>query len=252
MRVQVIGSHALIAHSLVSMLRSLAAGDDSIQASLGEVESAVDPLVSEEPDVALVEASIDFAAGLDMVRLLRSARNDLRILVLGTASDDGAVLEAFRAGAHGYLAQTSSTSTLVATLRGVARGELGLSRRTALRIVDLMRQASAATPRPFPMTVRGNLTKREAEVLDLVRRGLRSREIAVRLCIAETTVNKHIQNVLSKLHVHSRTQAVVAVEASLGSRPGSSHLRRNATELRRITGHAMSTRDGAVAHMAGH
>lgn len=239
MRVLIVSNHTLIAQSLVSMLQSLAS-DESIQAAVCGFEHAIEQVVGMPPDVTLVEASTDFAAGVETVRLLRSARPDLRVVVLGTEAHDAIILEAVKAGARGYLAKESSTSTLVSTLHGVARGELGLSRVTALAVVELLCDEAGVTPRTGPMSLRGSLTKREVEVFELVRRGLRSREIAARLCIAETTVNKHIQNVLSKLHVHSRTQAVVAVESSLAAHPASSSPRRSLKELHRAMEQAAS------------
>ncbi|MGZ6389015.1 MAG: response regulator transcription factor [Ktedonobacterales bacterium] len=97
---------------------------------------------------------------------------------------------------------------LANTLKGVAQGELGLTRQDARQVVHHLRQAARARTSPLLPEVEDSLTPREQEVFELVRRGLRSREIAQQLTIADATVYKHIQNILEKLRVHSRTQAI--------------------------------------------
>jgi len=215
-RVLIVSSHTLIAHSLVAMLQSLAS-DEPVQAAICDPEGVLEHARDTSPEVVLVEAAGDTALGLDTVRLLRSSLPELRTVLLGTQSDEATVFEGIRAGAHGYLAKDSTTATLVATLRGVARGELGLPRAAALRVIERLRETSAASAQQVSGGARERLTRREAQVFELVRKGLRSRDIALRLCIAETTVNKHIQNVLGKLHVHSRAQAILAAEASFAA-----------------------------------
>jgi DNA-binding NarL/FixJ family response regulator len=113
------------------------------------------------------------------------------------------VYESIVAGADGYITHDASSSTLVATLIGLTRGELGVSRAIALRVVRQLRRAlEAHIPHP-PDEVREKLTPREREVLNLICDGKRSREIAQELGLAEATIYKHVK---------SRTQAILAIE----------------------------------------
>jgi len=207
MKVLIVSSHALIGQSLVALLQSLPTGE-SVEASHCDASTVMRRVEALEPDVLLLEASMDFAGALATARMLIAEIPKARVVVLGKEGDDVSTYEAISAGADGYLTGEASPDTLASTLSGVMRGELGLSRATALRVIHQLRQAARARPSSAPLDVESKLTRREHEVFDLVRRGQRSREIAEQLGIAETTVYKHIQNILDKLQVHSRTRAI--------------------------------------------
>ncbi len=210
----IVSNHTLIGRSLIYMLENLAA-DERIDAEFCAPSAVVATAQARHVDLILVEAIADFAEGIGTVRAVKEALPQALVVVLGTEEDEASIFEAISAGADGYLTRATSAEALLATLRGVARGELGLSRIASLRVVrQLSRVARSFTPR-IPDTLGAKLTQREQEVFDLVRHGLRSREIAERLCIAEATVYKHIQNVLDKLHVHNRTQAILMTEKDI-------------------------------------
>jgi DNA-binding NarL/FixJ family response regulator len=207
MKVLVVSDHTLIGQSLVTSLRSLSSGEP-IEASHCDPSTVIGCLYESGPDVVLLEGSIDFARAVSTARMLIGEVPDARIVVLGREADEASTYEAISAGADGYLTGEVSLDTLASTLSGVMRGELGLSRTVALRVVRQLRRAARARSGPLPLELEGKLTRREREVFDLVRRGLRSREVAEHLSIAEGTVYKHIQSILDKLQVHSRTQAI--------------------------------------------
>lgn len=207
----IVSSHTLIGRSLIYMLTNLTA-EERIDAEFCAPSAVVEMAQARHVDLILVEAIADFSEGIATVRAIKQTLPQALVVVLGTEDDEASIFEAICAGAEGYLTRATSAEALLATLRGVARGELGLSRAASLRVVrQLARAAQSSTPR-VPTTPGAKLTQREQEVFDLVRHGLRSREIAERLCIAEATVYKHIQNVLDKLHVHNRTQAILVTE----------------------------------------
>jgi two-component system NarL family response regulator len=211
MRVLIVSNHSLIGQSLVAMLRNLPP-EESLEASLCDSGAAVEQTRSGATEVVLVEAVADFASGIATVRALAEAVPAARMVVLGAGEDEASVYEAIYAGAHGYLPSETSPAALSATLRGVVQGELGLTRSAALRLVQQLCRA-LRTQRPrVSQEVLGKLTAREQEILALMRQGIRSREMAERLYIADATVYKHIQNILDKLHVHTRTQAILMAE----------------------------------------
>lgn len=165
-----------------------------------------------ETDLILVETTTDDVSGISTMRTLSAEAPDVHIVLIGKDADETSIYEAISAGADGYIAGETSTDILAKTLKGVMRGELGLSRVAALRVVRQLRRAASEPFTPTRTSLRGKLTPRELEVFDLVRQGRRSREISERLVIAESTVYKHIQNILEKLQVHSRAQAIFTAD----------------------------------------
>jgi two-component system NarL family response regulator len=211
MRVLITSNHALIGQSLVAMLRNLPP-PEALDAELCDSASAVERARTGAPEVVLIEGVTDFGAGIETLRSLTEEVPSVRTVVLGAGDDEAMIYEAVNAGAHGYIPSETSPTAVAGTLRGVLRGELGLSRSAALRLVQQLRR-QVQTQRPkVSAEVLGKLTQREQEILGLMRQGLRSREMAQRLYIADATVYKHIQNILDKLHVHSRTQAILIAE----------------------------------------
>lgn len=211
MRVLITSNHALIGQSLVAMLRNLPP-EEALDAELCASASVIERARANCPAVVLIEAVTDFGTGIETLHALAEALPSVRTVVLGAGEDEAMIYEAVNAGAHGYIPSETSPEAVAGTLRGVLRGELGLSRVAALRLVQqLRRQVQTQRPKVSP-EVLSKLTQREQEILGLMRQGLRSREMAQRLYIADATVYKHIQNILDKLHVHSRTQAILIAE----------------------------------------
>jgi len=119
------------------------------------------------------------------------------------------LFDAIRAGAVGYLNKSLAPDALIRALCGFLRGEsIPMSRANAQKILDGYR-ARVAQPSPEPPPP--NLTSREKEVLSLIARGARDREIAERLVVTESTVKKHVQNILRKMHARNRAEAAARV-----------------------------------------
>jgi DNA-binding NarL/FixJ family response regulator len=214
MKVLVVSSHQLVGQSLLAMLGSLQASEPVEKHAC--LPSAVVQNAQEwKPDLIVVEAVTDFASRITTTREIRDVLPGVFIVVVGGENDDAAMYEAISAGADGYLPRDASPEEFIATLQGVARGELGLPRAAGLRVIRQLRknlhkqQANGLHAATEPLTLR------EQEILDLVRAGMRSRDIASQLSIAEGTVYKHIHHILEKLRVHSRHQAAYAAEQGL-------------------------------------
>jgi DNA-binding NarL/FixJ family response regulator len=219
-KVLVVSSHTLIGKSLIALLQSLPSGEP-IEASQCNASTVIGSVHAIEPDVVLLEANADFPSALATARMLVAEIPSIHLVMLGSGADDASTFEAVIAGADGYLTADASPDALRNTLSGVIRGELGLPRGAALRVVRQLRQGAHSRLGSTPLDVDSKLTRREQEIFDLVRRGLRSREIAEQLSIAETTVYKHIQKILDKLQVHSRAQAILISAEKGGQQPGS-------------------------------
>lgn len=226
MKVLVVSSNQLLGQSLVSMLQSLSL-TPPVQASFyqGSVDigSTLPYGQAWKVDVILIEAITDLSFGIATMRMLSSLHSSAHAILLGADDDEASIYEAIIAGAAGYLTRNTSPGVLTATLRGVARGELGLSRVMTRRLVHQLSRTAGTRVNAPPSEVLGQLTGRQREVFDLVHRGMRNREIAEHLGISETTVCKHISNILGKLHVHSRTQAIAVADAPAVIIPLASH-----------------------------
>ncbi|MFI5271420.1 MAG: LuxR C-terminal-related transcriptional regulator [Ktedonobacterales bacterium] len=186
--------------------------DDPLVCEVTRTGEALERADAWRPDLVIVEAVTNFAQGVTMTRAIRELLPQARMVLLGADDDDATVFEAINAGADGYLTHDTSGETMLVTLRGVLRGEVGLSRAAALRVIHQLRRAvsdAGSVAGLSPREIESKLTSRENDVFALVRAGLRSRDIAATLCIAEGTVYKHIHNILEKLDVRSRNQAVV-------------------------------------------
>lgn len=168
--------------------------------TLDEVTAAVEERC---PDVALVDLDLPPDGGIAAVRRLAEC-SSTHTIVWSFEPSREAVLDAVRAGAHGYLHKETSPEGLVRALRGVVRGEAPLARDLAALMIGALhdldgqerarRQAAA-------------LSAREREVLELVAEGARNKQIASALTISEFTVKRHVQNILQKLQVPSRGAA---------------------------------------------
>jgi len=165
------------------------------------------------PDVVLMDVQMPGMDGIEATR--RIVAEDLsRVLVLTTFDDDAYVFDALAAGASGFLLKNADADHLVEAVRTVAAGQALLSPQVTRRVVERMVAAGEEPPAPGPPSSAPGLdllTAREHEVLVLVGRGLSNAEIAAELYLGEATVKTHVSNVLAKLHLRDRVQAVVYV-----------------------------------------
>ena len=150
--------------------------------------------------------------GIEATRKITDAHPEVKVLVLTSFAADDKVFPAVKAGALGYLLKDSSPEELVEAIRRVHRGEPSLEPDIARKVLQELSHPANEKPTTDP------LTERELEVLRLISQGLSNKEIASKLFISEWTVRTHVSNVLSKLHLASRTQAALyALRSGLAS-----------------------------------
>jgi DNA-binding NarL/FixJ family response regulator len=131
----------------------------------------------------------------------------LAVVILSVAELEPDLLEAIRVGALGYVSKTQTPAALVRTLQGFHRGEsLPISGAMARTVLSRLRERT--TPPQLAEPPLPNLTSREKEVWEMIARGARDREIATQLMVSESTIKKHVQNILRKLHARNRAEAV--------------------------------------------
>ena len=171
-------------------------------------EEAVEVVSRLAPDVTLMDIRMPVLDGIAATRAIIEAGVATRVLVLTTFDLDEYVFQALRAGASGFLLKDAPAEELAAAIRTVARGESLLAPGVTKRVIDaFIRHGGPAAPSPAPNLAR--LTPRELEVLGLLARGLSNLDIAEKLFVSEATIKTHVSNVLSKLGLRDRVQAVI-------------------------------------------
>jgi DNA-binding NarL/FixJ family response regulator len=202
-RILIADDHPLTRDALAGLLTHN--GFDVVgQAASGE--EAIDRARELRPDLVLLDLTMPGMDGLTALPKVREAAPDAEVVVLTASEDESNLLAAIRAGAAGYLLKSEPPERIVAFLRGVARGEAALSGAVARRLLDEVRDGVGRTP--VPDSVTRALSARELEVLLLLDRHLGTDEIAKRLFISEHTVRSHVKNLLAKLGVSSRREAL--------------------------------------------
>ncbi len=154
--------------------------------------------------------------GIEATRRIKAELPYVKVVILSVSDEVQDFFEAIKAGAQGYLLKNMEPEVWVEYLQNVLQGEAPISRSLAGRILrEFAASETAAEP-----TGTTTLTDREREVLEWVARGLSNREIADRLTIAETTVKKHLRNILEKLHLRNRVQLAAYAYERGWVRPG--------------------------------
>lgn len=177
-------------------------------------QEALDVCLSDPPDVLLTDINMPRMSGIELTRKLLKQEKLVNVVILTVKEDDDTVFEAFRAGALGYLLKTSTPQDVIEAIRLASKGEAKITPRIATKVIEDFRRVKEEDE--IDDSEMFILSDREVEILDLVAQGLRNKEIANRLSIAEKTVKNHVSNILKALQVNSRTEAAMkAVKAKL-------------------------------------
>jgi DNA-binding NarL/FixJ family response regulator len=181
--------------------------DIEVVAEAEDGQQAIDAVRRHRPAVVLMDIQMPGLDGLEATRrILADAGGDTRVLILTTFERDDYVFEALQLGASGFLLKTAPPEDLITAVRVVARGEALLSPSVTRRVIQEVTRQQRRVRRSPDLD---RLTPRELEVLRLVAEGLTNAEIAARLYLTEATVKTHTSNVLSKLGLRDRVQAVI-------------------------------------------
>ncbi len=166
------------------------------------------------PDLVLMDLKMPGMNGIEATRQIRAKFPQVKVLVLTTYDDDEWVFDAIRAGASGYLLKDTPREKVVEAIRGTVSGRSFVDPAVAGKLLD---QVASHQTQPTSLLTE-KLTEREADVLNLLARGLNNAEIAGQLHLSEGTVRNHVSAILDKLGVSDRTQAaVIAIQHGLGN-----------------------------------
>ena len=210
-RILLVDDHPLF----VDGVRAALSGDPQLEVvdTAATRAAALELAATLRPDVVVMDLNLPDGSGIDVTRELLAAEPGLRVLVMTMSADDDAVVAAMRAGARGYVVKGAGREDLLHAVRTVAAGGAVFSPSVADRLGDFFGGLAALPVREaFPQ-----LTEREREVLELMARGYDNRGIARELFLSDKTVRNHVSNVLARLGVADRAEAILrARRAGLG------------------------------------
>jgi two-component system NarL family response regulator len=182
--------------------------DIEVVAEAENGEDAIQKAEETAPDVVLMDVRMPRVNGIDAARSIKDGSPATKIIMLTVSDEDDDLYEAIKAGANSYLLKEVSVEEVPEAIRAVVHGQSLISPSMASKLLteytSLARRAEEKQQFPSP-----GLTSRELEVLKLVARGRSNREIGEELYISENTVKNHVRNILEKLHLHSRMEAVI-------------------------------------------
>ncbi|MDP9445161.1 MAG: response regulator transcription factor [Actinomycetota bacterium] len=204
-RVLVVDDQELFRRGLTMLL----AAEDDIEV-VGEAADGVGATElagSCGPDVVLMDVRMPKRSGIEACSSVKAVAPSAKIIMLTVSDEEADLYEAVKNGASGYLLKDTSIDEVAQAVRVVKDGQSLISPAMAAKLLDEFKQISSLGRRADVLAPR--LTDRELEVLRLVARGLNNREVGRQLFISENTVKNHVRNILEKLQLHSRMEAVM-------------------------------------------
>jgi DNA-binding NarL/FixJ family response regulator len=203
-RVLIADDHALFRTAVRSVLDD--ESDIDVVAEAGDGDEAIALAIEHVPDVILLDVNMPKRNGIEAARAIKEQLPTAQVVMFTVSDEESDLFEAIKAGASGYLLKEVDPTEVAAAVRQIHAGHSLLSPAVASKLVSEF--ASLAT-RTDERAMRPKLTARELEVLGLASEGLTNRQIGRRLHISENTVKNHMRNILEKLHLHSRMEAVL-------------------------------------------
>lgn len=208
MRIVLADDHALFRESLASLLTARGYEVVGQAANGGE---AVAIAHAQQPNLVLMDLRMPGIDGLAATRQIAESLPQVKVVMLTSSHDDADLFEAIKAGADGYLLKDLRAEEVFECLDGVARGEPALSASLARKLLAEFGGGRPAAPAAQESSDPDALTPRELEVLEVMVAGTTSnRALATQLGVSENTVRFHVRNILDKLHLNNRAQAVSA------------------------------------------
>lgn len=210
-RLLIVDDHSMFADSLSMALST--ESDMTVVGTAPTLARARAMIVSEAPDVVLLDHRLPDGLGVDSIHELKELRPSAKIVVLTAVAEDAMLVTATEAGCAGFILKTSPLDELVAAVRTAAAGEIMVSSELLARLLNRLHHRDDEPAH--------DLTGREREILALIAEGLTNGAIAKRLFISVNTVRNHVQNILAKLDAHSKLEALsIAIRDGLIDPPG--------------------------------
>jgi two-component system NarL family response regulator len=205
MRVLLADDHALFLDGLRNLLTLH--GVQVVGVARNGME-ALEKTLQTRPDLVLMDMRMPGCDGVTATRLIKAEWPESKIVMLTTSTEEDDLLEAIRSGASGYLLKSLETGPFLKYLEGVMNGEPAIARELSAILWKEVASKDDASLVIRNHSEGAELTARQIEILQLVAQGLQNKEIAEMLCVSEHTIKYHISEILQRLHVKNRDQAV--------------------------------------------
>jgi two-component system response regulator DevR len=202
-RLLIIDDHEMVREGLKAMLTAEA--DFEIVGDAANAEQALELIERLRPDVILLDVRLPGESGIDVCRTVTERYPETAVIILTTFTDETLVAQCIQAGARGFIVKDIERFDLKRSIRAVARGEAAIDPKAAVAVLAQLRRAPQVKQEPSLEL----LSPQQIVILRLVAQGLSSREIATQLYLSENTVKGYVQEILHRLGVKNRTEAVM-------------------------------------------
>lgn len=207
--VAIVEDNRTIRESLEAYIRG--DGEFECVAGYATAEEALSGLPSLQPDIVLMDIQLPKQSGIECASTLKQLMPELKILMVTIYADPDRIFKALRAGACGYMLKRCRPEEMMAAIREVRDGGAPMSREIACKVIASFQEPVVASAEMQ------ELSAREREILELLAGGHTNKEISSRLGLSEGTVRWHLWHVYNKLHVRTRTEAVLKFQSAQGS-----------------------------------
>jgi DNA-binding NarL/FixJ family response regulator len=215
-RIVIADDHRTFAEALGTAIRL--EDDLSVVAVVHDGESAIEVAMTKDPDVVIMDVEMPGVDGIAATRKIKEANPDTHIVIVSAHEEEHTRAKAIDAGAEGYVTKEGGIKELTSSVRAAARGERMFSPEETRRILDHLRKRRARDAADRERAER--LTKRETEILQGLAEGLSTERLAEQMGITRNTLRTHVQNILFKLKVHSKVEALALAIRHGKVRPG--------------------------------
>jgi len=202
-RLLIVDDHEMVREGLKAMLVS--EPDFTLVGDASNAEQALDLVERLRPDVILLDIRLPGVSGIEVCRTVTERYPETAVIILTTFTDESLIAQCIQAGARGFIVKDIERFDLKRSIRAVARGEAAIDTKAAVAVLAQLRRAPQLSQESLPEP----LSSQQLVILRLVAQGLSSREIATQLYLSENTVKGYVQEILHRLGVKNRTEAVM-------------------------------------------
>jgi two-component system response regulator DevR len=202
-RILIVDDHEMVREGLKAML--VAEPDFTIVGDAAKAEQTHEMIGHLRPDVVLLDIRLPGISGIDLCRIISRQYPQTAVLMLTTFTDESLVVQCIEAGARGFIVKDIERFDLKRSIRAVVRGEAAIDPKAAVVVLAQLRRALQMSQEPSPEP----LSTQQIVILRLIAQGFSSREIAAQLYLSENTVKSYVQEILHRLGVKNRTEAVM-------------------------------------------